>query len=89
MKSQKGFSHLVVLIVAVVVIGVVGFAGWRVYDAGQSDNTQTTTSQPSTAQEPTIDSAQDVANAEQELDQLNIDDELDPGALDEDINDLQ
>jgi predicted negative regulator of RcsB-dependent stress response len=87
MSNQKGFSPVIALAI-IAVVAVVGFAGWRVYDAKNS-NDQASTSSVQTTQEPSIDSTQDVAQAEQDLNNLNIDDELDPSVLDEDIANLQ
>lgn len=91
MKYQNGFSSIIVL-VALVATAVIGFAGWRVYDNNnQARNTSMTNAVVTTpqAQNSSIETAADVAAAEQELGTLNIDAELDTTALEADIQQLQ
>ena len=90
MKTQQGFSHVIIL-VAVVMVAIIGFAGWRVYDASKSENNNTAsnTIQKTEVQDASIETVADVTAAEQELNAINIDTELDTTALDADIKELQ
>lgn len=90
MKKHYGFSYVIIFIVFIV-LGGVGLVAWRVYDAQSNDNTaQSQQQSPAvTPQATTIESAKDVAAAEQELNSLNFDSELDSAALDADIRELQ
>lgn len=86
MKAHKGFSNVAVFGVLVIVATVIGLSGWRIYS---SHNNESSGNVVQTSQEASIQTTQDIVNAEQELEQLNIDDELDSSVLDDDINDLQ
>jgi hypothetical protein len=84
MKSQNGFG-VVVLLVIVIVVSVVGFIGYRVYDNNASSDTTQTVSESS----QDINSSQDITSTQNELDSINLEEDLDPSVLDEDVNDLQ
>lgn len=85
--KQQGLSHIIV-IVAIVMVGVIGFAGWRVYDARQNSEPTTAITQP-TPVDNTVQSSQDVAELEAEVDSTNLDTDLDSSELDASLNDIQ
>ena len=89
MKSQKGFVHIIVVVAVIAVIGIIGFAGWRVYDVRQAKNNASVAAPVTSQAEQQINNTQDVSKAQQDLDQLSIDEELNPAALDADIESLQ
>lgn len=90
MKSQKGFSYIIVII-ALAVVSFVGFAGWRVYDSNKSqDNTvSNSTTQAAQSQSAGLESAADVAAAEEELKAIDIDNELNTAELEANLSELQ
>ena len=83
MKSQNGFAVAVVLVV-VIVVAVVGFVGYKVYKSNSD-----TVAQPTTNTANEITSSQDITSTQNELESINLDDDLDPSVLEEDVNDLQ
>jgi hypothetical protein len=78
-SDQRGVSHLL-LVGAIVVLGVVGFAGYRVMNA---DNDKDSAAVPAK-----IESKKDVQQAQKSLDNDNLDSDLNPSQLDDDLNDL-
>ena len=79
--DQKGIAHLLIIGV-VVVLAVVGFVGYRVMT--QDDDKATT----STSTPDSIESNDDITQAEDALNSDQINDDLDPSQLDADIDDL-
>lgn len=86
-KKQAGFAAVEILIIVVMVI-LIALAGWWVYSQTQ-DETEPAESTTSAEIEdvdsdntPAIDQAEDLENAEQYLDNLDIDDDLDTSELD-------
>ncbi len=86
-NNQKGFSVLVTLLV-VVVIGAVGFAGWQVYSKQQTNKDSATQTQVPSNASPTLNNAQDVDNAQKNLDNANINSDLDSSSIDNDLNSI-
>jgi uncharacterized protein YpmB len=86
MKKHNGFGVVIILVI-VLVVSAVGFVGYRIYNnnATSTDSSEVTTN----SEQKDISSANDVTTTQNELDNINIDDDLDPSALDADINDLQ
>lgn len=86
-NSQKGFSVLVALLM-VVVIGAVGFAGWQVYSKQQSNKDAASQTDLPSNSSPTLNNAQDVDNAQKNLDSANINSDLDSSSIDSDLNSI-
>lgn len=83
--SQAGFSPIVVLI-AVVVIGAASVASWRVLSAN-TGVLQSGTAPAATKQAPaSIKDQADIRKASQSLDSTSIDSNVNPSALDADLN---
>lgn len=78
-KNQAGFSAVEAILI-LAVLGLVGFIGWRIYDANQADNTETTTTQQSTA--TPIEKAEDLDKTTTELNSEDIDAQLDTSEID-------
>lgn len=85
---NKGFS-LVEALLIVAVIGIIAFVGWRVWDASQSADTgsDVQTSEQTTAENaPAVESSEDLGEAEEFLNNTNVDEELDTSELDGVLN---
>lgn len=82
--NSVGASH-VALIAVVAVLAVVGFAGYRV--AGKTPSVKPV-SNAATTQSTKYKTQADVKNASKQLDSTNVDQSLDFGSLDSDLNDL-
>jgi Tfp pilus assembly protein PilX len=87
-KTQKGFAHLALLLLLVVVV-VVAYAGYKVVKNHQDKTTanQTSTSLTQSAGEA-INSKADLDKALNTLNSQNVEGDLNPGSLDNDINSL-
>lgn len=83
--NQNGFGVVEILLVTVIV-GLIGFAGWRFYSTQDSaaptaDSTSQTT--PAGNDVPTVNDSEDLKNAEDFMNDANIDEELSTSELDE------
>lgn len=92
--NQYGFHVVEFVLIAVVVIGL-GFAGWRVYEANNTDETPVSTEQTADPQAkldsteaPEINSAEDLDAAEATLNELESNEVLDESQFDEDVDEL-
>lgn len=87
-KSQKGFAHLALLLLLVVVV-VVAYAGYKVVKQHQktatSNLTSTSVTQPVSDR---INSNADLNKALNTVNSQNIDSDLNPSSLDNDVNSL-
>ena len=85
LNSQSGFSQIIVTVLALAVVGAVAFAAYMVISSNSS-------SEPSSSSEAssvpsTIESADDLNQAGDSVDQTNVDD-LNPSDVDQDVNAL-
>ncbi len=86
-KSQRGFGHvgLVVLVIALVAIGLVGYRVMNneksKLDAGVNNSTVKTSNTK-------LSSKSDIPAATQTLNNEQVDQDLDPGQLNSDVNSL-
>jgi uncharacterized protein HemX len=84
-KSQNGFAHLGLLLLLLVVV-VVGLVGYKV---AKSNSTASDGSNQAVSQQAqTIKTKADLNTAAASLNNLNIDNDLNPGSLDNDVNSL-
>ncbi|MCU0667223.1 MAG: hypothetical protein MUF85_01220 [Patescibacteria group bacterium] len=88
MSKQAGFSHLVLILLIVSVFLAVGFVGWKVYDS-QKVEAPVTNSETTTQSDKPVESSEDVADLENELNNIPIDSELDSAEIDQTVSDLQ
>jgi hypothetical protein len=88
MKSftQRGFSTIAVLVLVVIVV-VVAVGGYRVVHNPSLDDSSPTTA-ATTSVPATIKNKADVAAAGKALDNLSIDNSVNPDQLDSDLNSL-
>jgi uncharacterized protein (UPF0333 family) len=87
--SQKGFGHLGLLLL-VVVVAIIGLAGYKVAK-NHSDNSKlnSSTGAAATAQLiPTIKNTADLKTAETTLNSQNVDGDLNPDSLNQDVSSL-
>jgi predicted negative regulator of RcsB-dependent stress response len=87
-KTQKGFAHLALLLL-LVVVAVAAYAGYKVVKNHQKVTTanQTSTSVTQSVSD-TINSQGDLNKAVNTLNDQNVDGDLNPGSLDNDVNSL-
>lgn len=84
--TQKGFAHLGILLL-VLVVAVVALAGYKVYKNGQNTVTNSSVTAAGQAIQP-IKSAADLNTAQNTLNNTNLDGDLNPDALNQDVNSL-
>lgn len=84
-SNQKGIAHLGLLLL-LVIVAVIAAVGYRVMQRNSSSSTNTTSS--STVQVQTIKTAADLNNAESTLSNQNVDGDLNPDSLNQDVNSL-
>lgn len=95
-KTESGTFHPLFLLAVVVVAALIGLAAWRVIkDNPSSSSTSTTTSIPAapTATTPiqapgSITKPADLNMAKASLNQINLDNDLNPNSLSADISSL-
>jgi hypothetical protein len=87
-KNQSGFGHLVLVLCLALVVGVVGFAGYRVMNNTDNEVSSTTAKTAETEAPATIESNDDLVQAQKAVDTSDIDSDLDTSALDQDIDAL-
>lgn len=87
-KTQKGFAHLALLLL-LVVVAVVAYAGYKVVKNHQkvTSANQTSTAVTNTATDA-INSKADLDKALNTVNGQNVDADLNPGSLDNDVNSL-
>jgi hypothetical protein len=86
-KTTQGFAHLGLLLL-VLVVAVVAFAGYKVAKS-HSDNTSNSATKPATAQViPAIKNTADLNAVETTLNNQNIDSNLNPDSLNQDVDAL-
>lgn len=86
--NQTGASHIVAL-VGVLVIAVLAFGAYRVMNANNTKNPATESATAATTATPaTIQSKADVDQATKSLDSENVDGDVNPNQLNDDINSL-
>jgi hypothetical protein len=87
-RTQKGFAHLALLML--VVAAIVAFAGYKVVKNHQQTATanQTGTAMTKTVSD-TIKTSADLDKAAATLNSQNIDNDLNPSSLDNDVSSLQ
>ncbi|CAN5663182.1 hypothetical protein BH23PAT1_BH23PAT1_2750 [soil metagenome] len=84
-NNQEGFSAVAGLLV-IVVLALIGFAGWRVLGNQEANNTEQTTSSEQQNDAPEVNDEQDLEEAENYLDDQDIDGELDTSDIDQSLN---
>ncbi len=93
--NQYGF-HAVEFILIAVVVTALGFAGWRVYDANQTENAPVSTEQQVSDPQAKLDNitvieinnSEDLDQAKAMLDELESNEILDESQFDEDVDEL-
>jgi predicted negative regulator of RcsB-dependent stress response len=83
-KYQNGFAHMA-LILLVVVLAVAAFAGYKVM---QSNDTTADNSAPAVHQTETIKTTSDLDSAKSTLDSSNVDNDLNPDSMNQDVDSL-
>jgi uncharacterized protein HemX len=90
-KSQSGVVHLQFLLLLAAVVGVIGVAGYAVMQA-QNDNIDSGSSSGATIAKTktpdSIKSASDLNASKTSLNQTNLDSDVNPDALNSDVNSL-
>jgi Tfp pilus assembly protein PilV len=86
-QFQNGFAHLSLLLL-VLVVAVVGLIGYKVAKNNSTDNSQSSVSKSSTPQVETIKTAADLDQAKTTLNNTNLDGDLNPDSLNNDVNNL-
>jgi hypothetical protein len=81
---QKGFAHLGLLLLVLVIV-IVALVGYKVANNNSNSTTTTTTSIPKVQ---TINSKADLDKATATLNSANVDSDLNPSALDQDVQSL-
>jgi Tfp pilus assembly major pilin PilA len=84
-RLQNGFAHLGLIVLLVIVLAVVVLAYQHV--SKNSKDTVVTSNSPA-IQVQTIKSKADLTKAESELNNENVDGDLNPGSLNQDVNSL-
>lgn len=86
-KTQKGIVHLGVVLL-LLVLAVVAFAGYKV-SQNRTDNSAASINRPVTAREiPTVKNTADLNTIEITLSNQNIDGNLNPDSLNNDVDSL-
>jgi hypothetical protein len=87
-RTQKGFAHLALLML--VVAAIVAFAGYKVVKNHQQTATANQTGPAMTKTvSDTIKTSADLDKAAATLNSQNIDNDLNPSSLDNDVSSLQ
>jgi Tfp pilus assembly major pilin PilA len=84
-RLQNGFAHLGLIVLLVIVLAVVVLVYQHV--SKNSKDTVVTSNSPA-IQVQTIKSKADLTKAESELNNENVDGDLNPGSLNQDVNSL-
>ena len=87
-KSEAGLSHILLFVLIIVVAGLVVLVGYRVMNKSSEDQQASNATPSSVSEVGPITSKAELESAEAEVDSADIDSELNPAELDEDINDL-
>jgi uncharacterized protein (UPF0333 family) len=86
-QSQSGFAHFGLLLL--VLVAVVAFAGYKVSQNQSSKTPVASTATPATAQViPTIKTSADLDTAQSTLNSQNVDGDLNPDSLNQDVSSL-
>jgi uncharacterized protein (UPF0333 family) len=85
--SQTGFAHLGSLLLVLVLV-VIAFAGYKVAQNHNSKVKNSTSTAANTEQVQTIKSASDLDKAQTTLDNTNVDGDLNPDSMDQDVQSL-
>jgi predicted negative regulator of RcsB-dependent stress response len=82
--TQKGFGHfgLLLLVLVIVVVGLIGYKVWN------NSKSQPTVASISSRNGQAINSTADLNRTESSLNGANIDGDLDPGSLNQDVQSL-
>jgi uncharacterized protein HemX len=87
-KTQKGFAHLALLLLLVVAV-VIAYAGYKVVKNRQVKTTANQTSSSLTqSADGAINSKADLDKALNTVNSQNVEGDLNPGSLDNDVNSL-
>lgn len=86
-KSQKGFGHVLLLLLLVVVVAV-GAVAYRVVKNQNTVSLSNETTSTTVNKVPEIHSAADLQKAETSVSNENIDGDLNPDQLNDDIDSL-
>jgi glucan phosphoethanolaminetransferase (alkaline phosphatase superfamily) len=87
-KSQKGFAHLGVILL-LVIVAVIAFAGYKTAKNRSNNATVSSASNPAAAEViPTIKNTAGLNTAESTLNSQNIDGDLNPDSLNQDVSSL-
>jgi hypothetical protein len=87
-KTQKGFAHLALLLLLVLVV-IAAYAGYKVVKDHQKTSTANLTSTSVTQSlGDTINSNADLDKALNTVNGQNVEGDLNPGSLDNDVNSL-
>jgi len=79
--NKPGFTFVEIVIV-IVAIGAIGFFGWYLYGQVQDQSSDTTTEAMVEDQAPAVNDSDDLAGAEEFVNDTDIDSELDTSELD-------
>jgi uncharacterized protein (UPF0333 family) len=85
--SQKGFAHLGILLLAVVVVAV-ALIGYKVAKNHQNTIASTSTATSAAQTIPTIKTTADLNKVQSTLNNENVDGDLSPSSLNQDVNSL-
>lgn len=80
-NNQQGLAHIAAIMV-VVVIAVIAFVGFRVYNQNQDNGTGVSTQEQAQNEPPEVNNSDDLEEAENYLNEQNVDEELDTGEID-------
>lgn len=81
MKSRQDGFTLIEGLIVVAVVALLAFAGWRLYEARVSEQTDV-----ATEEYPAVESQEDLSEVESFLMETDIDEELDTSELDQVIS---
>lgn len=87
-KSESGLSHILLFVLIAACAVVVGLVGYRVMNNSSDDQQASSELPTNTSEVGPITSKAELESAEAEVDSADIDSELNPAELDEDINEL-
>jgi Tfp pilus assembly protein PilX len=83
---QNGFAHMVVLL-ALLILVVIGLAGYKVA-MNHSASVSSTSAATAAQQVKAIKNTADLNNAESTLNNVNVDGDLNPDSLNDDVSSL-
>lgn len=86
-NNQTGFAHIGILVL-VVIIAAVAFVGWRVYEKSLDTNEApaTTQTENQSSEPPEVNNADDLEDAENYVNEQDIDGQLDTSEIDSSLN---